>query len=249
MAGRSRFFLLTAVALNVVTFWGFSETYFAPLLSNESAFGGRVSDLPFIVHLHGWSFFLWYLLLLWQASLIYKSRRRLHRHTGMLSIGLVAVMTVTGLIIIPVNIFNESQTTGPPIWTLFGPVILATLFLFVAFYAQALRHRKSPSEHKRYIILASAPALGAAVFRVLLNIFGPNMWNIPAGILLTNIFIIAGMVHDRYHDGRVHTVYWVGLAVCLFVEIALMALPHTPIGEPVRAALSTLGETLFFLYD
>lgn len=248
MAGRSRFYLAMALAMNVVTFWGFSGTYFAPLLSKESAFGGNVADLPAIVHLHGLSFFLWYLVLLWQAALIFKSNHRLHRRTGMFSVGLVAVMTITGLIIIPVNIYNESQTSGPPIWTLFGPVILSTLFLFVGYYTLALLNRKRPDRHKRYMILASAPALGAAVFRILLSILGPNLWNIPAGLFLTNAFIVAGMLHDRRVDGRVHKVYWIGIAVCLTVEVLLIALPHTPIGKALLRVLAVIGENVRFLY-
>ncbi len=249
MAKRPRFYVLMAATMVVITFWGFAETYFAPLFSEESAFGGQVSDLPFLVHLHGWSFFLWYLLVLYQATLIAGARRALHRRIGAFSVALVGVMTITGLIIIPVNVYNEATIEGPPIWTLFGPVILSTLFLFVAYYALALRNRKQPALHKRYMILAGIPALGAAVFRIFLSLLGPNMLNIPAGILATNGLIVAAMIYDRRTEGRVHRVYWVGLAVCLTVEMLFMGLPHTPPGEILHNALREIGQRLLFLYN
>ncbi len=249
MAKRSRFYVWMAVTMVVITFWGFAETYFAPLFSDESAFGGQVSDLPFIVHLHGWSFFLWYLLVLFQAALIARAKRALHRRIGLFSIALAAVMTITGLIIIPVNIYNEATMEGPPIWTLFGPAILSILFLFLAFYALALRHRTRPALHKRYMILAGIPALGAAVFRIFLSLLGPKMLNIPAGILVTNALIVAAMLHDRRSEGKVHKVYWVGITVCVGVELLLFALPHTALGKAVNGALATIGGKLLFLYS
>lgn len=248
MARRTRHFLYMSVAMLVVTFWGFSETYFAPLFTGESPFG-PVRELPLMVHIHGWSFFLWYLLLTWQASLIASSKRGLHRQSGIASIVLVTVMTVTGLMIIPINVFNESQSDGPPIWTLFGPAILATLFIFVAYYSLAIRNRRQADKHKRYMILASTPALGAAVFRILMSLFGIQIINIPAGILATNLFIVAGMLYDRRTHGHVSRIYWIGLCVCLGTEIAMLALPHTPLGSPVRELLALVGEQLFFLYD
>ena len=248
MQRRSRFYLFMAIALNVVVFWGFSITYFAPLLSQQSAFGGDVADLPLIVHLHGLSFFLWFLLLLLQTSLIATSRYRLHRRTGIASVALVAIMAVTGLIIVTVNIHKPLQPGEPPIWILFGPAILSTLILFVVFYALAIRNRRRSDFHKRYIVVASSVVLGAAAFRVLMGILGPNLGNIPAGILLTNVFIIAGMLHDRYVDGKIHRVYWTGIIVCVTTEILFLALPHTPIGQAYLQLLAGIGAHLKFLY-
>jgi len=124
MRTKTRFYLITAIAMNIVMFLGFSQTYFAPLLLNKSAFGGNVSDLPFLVHIHGWSFFFWYLLLLWQASLIARSRHQLHRRGGIVSIGLAAIMTITGIVIMVVNINQSLQPGEPSLWRFFGPVIL-----------------------------------------------------------------------------------------------------------------------------
>ncbi len=246
---HTRFYLVMAFALSIITVWGFSQTYFAPLLLNKpSAFGGQISDLPWIVHVHGWSFFLWYLLLVFQASLINRSNIRLHRRTGAFSIGLVVIMVITGLIIIPINIHLTLEPGSPPVWRLFGLVILSTLFLFSVFYALALKNRKRPQYHKRFMLVASAAPLGAAVFRVFLSVFGPNQWNIPAGILATNLILVAGILNDRRTHGRVHPVYWVGLSACLITETLFFYLPHSPVGAVVLEALATIGGKLLFLY-
>lgn len=246
---QSRFYLLTAVALLLITVWGFSHTYFAPLLFDRpSAFGGRVSGLPAVVHVHGWSFFLWYVLLVVQAGLIRASKIRTHRLLGATSIALAAIMVLSGLIIIPVNIYQAMELGGPPIWRLFGLAIFSTLILFVLFYVLALRNRRRPEFHKRYMLQAGVPALGAAVFRILLSLLGPWRWGIPAGILLTNLVIVAGIVRDRRIEGRVHPVYWFGLTASLAIELLFLALPHTPIGGSILECLSALGEQLMFLY-
>ena len=136
----------------------------------------------------------------------------------------------------------------PPLWQFFGPVILAILFLFLGFYVLALQNLKRPECHKRYLIVASAGGLGAAVFRILLTIFGPNMWNIPAGILLTNLYIVAGMLRDRRVEGKVHKAYWQGLLVCVTVELVFFVVPHTAIGQALLRVLGAIGEAVRFMY-
>lgn len=246
---RPRFYLLTAIALLVITVWGFSQTYFAPLILNRpSAFGGLVSDLPLIVHLHGWSFFLWYVLLVVQASLIRASKVALHRRLGVLSVGLAAIMVLSGLVIIPVNVYKAMELDGAPIWYLFGPAILATLVLFTLFYILALRNRKRAEFHKRYMLIAGVPALGAAVFRIFLSLLGPWRWGIPMGILVTNLVIVAGIWRDRQVEGKVHRVYWFGLCASLGLELLMLALPHTDAGAAFLGFLSAIGKELLFLY-
>jgi hypothetical protein len=81
-----------------------------------------------------------------------------------------------------------------------------------------------------------------------MGILGPNLGNIPAGILLTNIAIIAGMLHDRHFDGKVHRAYWIGIIACVSTEILFLALPHTAIGQAYLQLLAGIGAHLKFLY-
>ena len=58
-----RFFLWTAVAIAATVLGGFWFTYFGPIIAGE-----RERD-ALAVHLHGWSFFAWYALLVVQSAL------------------------------------------------------------------------------------------------------------------------------------------------------------------------------------
>ena len=57
-------YLWLCLSASFVAFLGFSFTYFGPV------FAGNYPDVSPTVHLHGWTFFLWYLLLPLQAGLV-----------------------------------------------------------------------------------------------------------------------------------------------------------------------------------
>ncbi len=243
------FYLVGAVTLLFVALWGFSATYFAPLLGRTSAFGGRIADLPLIVHVHGWSFFLWYLLLVTQTALIRRRSVRAHRRLGIFSIVLAAIMVLSGFITIAFNVHLTVEHGGPPVWRTGGIAIFTALLLFVLFYALGIRNRARPDVHKRLLLMAGIPALGAAVSRILLVVFAPAPMNVAAGILLTNLLIVTAMAYDKIARGRVHPVYCAGLAVCLTTETIALALPHTAPGESVLEVLSGIGSYLGGFYQ
>jgi hypothetical protein len=233
----SRFYLGLALTMSAVCYYSFWLTYFGPSLS------GGAPRLSATVHVHGWSFFLWYLLLPLQAGLVSARRVNLHRTLGGASVVLVAVMVVTGLVVVTVQV-----ASGSPLWARIGLVIFSVLVLFLAFYVLALRHWRTPALHKRYIVLASSVALGAAVFRLLLR----SPVRIPepqiVGILLSNLFIVAAMLHDRRDGQRVHPVYIKGFALALTVEVVAVALALSPAGGMINAGLAAVGRALRVLY-
>ncbi|MFN0011814.1 MAG: hypothetical protein ACKVS8_09250 [Phycisphaerales bacterium] len=186
--GRDRFFLWTSFAIGVTVLGGFWFTYFGPILS-----GNRAPDAA-AVHLHGWTFFAWYALLMVQAGLAQSRRLSLHRTLGGMSVALASLMAGTGLLVVGVRMADASDT-GDPFWSASGPAIFATLVLFVIFYVAALRMRRRPDWHKRLIIIASVGGMGAATFRLCMVLFGPDsaMW---LGLLGSNLFLAAGMVRD-----------------------------------------------------
>ena len=74
------------------------------------------------VHLHGWSFFAWYVLLPIQAGLIAARCVALHRSIGTASTVLAAVMVATGLVVFGTQV-NLSLAPGgsPSSWFSMGP--------------------------------------------------------------------------------------------------------------------------------
>lgn len=236
----SYFWLCLAVSSTV--FYGFSITYFQPILA------GAYPPSPAAVHLHGWSFFLFYLLLPIQACLIRAHRVALHRTLGTLSLGLAAVMVGTGLVVIGTQMALSLRPDGSPFWRGMGPAVFSTLMLFVVFYARGILARRDRDRHRRLMLLASAGGMGAAGFRVMTQLLDFTVAAGVAGILIPNLFIVAAMVIDRRRGRPVHAVFRTGLPVSVGVEVAAFLITPTPVGHALAEALGWVGRMLAPLY-
>jgi hypothetical protein len=223
-------------------FIGFSLTYFGPLIREAYA------PVPPIVHVHGWSFFAWYLLLPLQAGLIRSRRVTVHRSLGLASIGLATVMIVAGVIVSVVRIDMARQPDGDPFWQLMGLPIFAVWVLFTVFYSAAIRRRRRVDEHKRFIVLASAVGLAAATFRIVVRVLGFNAWTAAIGILVCIIFPLAGMIHDRNRRDAVHPVYGWGVAATVVLIGGAFLLGGTTAGAVIERGLASIGGALTPLY-
>ena len=106
-------------------------------------------------------------------------------------------------------------------------MILGTLVVFVVFYVLGIRHRRDREFHKRCMVIASAGALGAAVFRILGAFAGFAPWTVWVGCTLPIFFLFAGMAYDRVIEGKVQPVYVWGVAAIL-VAVALFPLAISP---------------------
>ncbi len=239
---RESHYLWLCLSASFVTFLGFSSTYFGPMIAGEYP---KVSPT---VHLHGWTFFAWYLLLPLQAGLIAASRLRLHRALGYCSIALAIVMTVTGLLVIGVQMQLAQKPDGSAFWQMFGPGVFVTLVLFVVFYALALRFRRKREFHKRLILLASTGALGAAAFRVFSMAIGFGPLAVYGGILLPNLIILAAILVERRRGEGVHPVYRWGLPLSVIAEAGVLVATPTAAGKVLSTALARLGAVLAPLY-
>ena len=239
---KSAVYLTLALGMCAVTFGGFWFTYFGRILS------GDYPGVSPAVHVHGWSFFAWYLLLPLQAWLMRTRRVSLHRRLGLASTVLAFAMTLTGMVVLTVSIRKGLAAEGFDFFKVFGLPVFSTLLLFAVFYTLAIIHRKSPERHKRLIIIASAAGLGAAAFRLLGGFWDPQPWTMVVGITGTNLFIIAGMIHDQLSRGKIATVYWYGLATCVIVEFASFPLGATGLGQNLLGGLAALADVLDPLY-
>lgn len=251
-SNRSRkFYSSLALAISATAFLGFYFTYFSPMAA------GKYPSVSPAVHVHGWSFFLWYLLFPVQAILIAIGHKRLHFILGTTSLFLSAVMIFTGLLVASVRIGDALTSTDVNVfvsfWGTFGLVIAFTLLLFAGFYIAAFANRRRPSLHKRFMIMASASALGAAVFRIIVELFGYNWletpaWVMPAAIFLPNLFIVVGIVYDFVTRRSVQRVYAIGLPVAVAVEALGFWLATSTAGDFVRPFFAGFSDVFGFLY-
>mgnify|MGYP001823991419 FL=1 len=234
------FWLCTSTS--VIAFLGFSFTYFGPMLE------GAYPEVSPTVHLHGWSFFLWYLLLPVQAGLVPARRISVHRTLGLASIALATVMIGTGLVVIGVQMELASHPEGSPFWQFLGPGVFVTLGLFGLFYALAIRFRRRRELHKRFILLASTGALGAAGFRVLAQFMGFGPAAGVGGILLPNLVVVAAILVELGRGEGIHPVYRWGLPLSALAEGGAILLTNTGPGRVLSGALAWLGTALGGLY-
>lgn len=239
---RSTFYLLIICAMTCTMVLGFSFTYFGPIMR-----GGYPAVAP-IVHVHGWTFFAWYLLLPLQAALVRARRVSVHRTLGLAGMGLGAVIILVGLVVSVAQIHMARAPDGNPFWKLMGVPIFATWLLFTAFYIEAMRRRRRIEEHKRLIILASAAALSAATFRIVVRFAGFSTATALIGMLAVIIFPLAGMVIDRRQGRHVHPVYALGVAAIVVAMCAGFVAGAVPGGELVVRVLGWVGRLLMPLY-
>lgn len=239
------FYPALAILISATGFAGFSFTYFGPIL------GGSYPPAGAALHIHGWSFFLWYLLFPLQPLLVVMRRHALHMALGRVSVVLVTVMASTGFLVLTVRVEEAMRYGAPQVWLLYGPLILSNLVLFVVFYAAGIRMalRNRMQAHKRLMIVASAIGLGAGFFRLILFLSGFHPMSLPAGTLGCSLFIIIGMVYDRFTRRAVHPVYWIGLGALLVVEVSLLPQVNGDTVAWINQGLAAVGEHLGVLYQ
>lgn len=248
---RPWIYLGLALGMSVTVYWGFAYTYFTPI------FAGAYPEGSPAIHVHGWSFFLWFLLLPFQALLMATGRRRMHITLGGASVALAAVMVFTGILVASVRIQQGLSAIEPDeltmFWMDFGQLIMYNMILFVGFYGTAIARRDQPDVHKRMIVLASASVLPAAIFRIIVGLTGfywlatPG-WVMPAAFFLPAVFIVIGMVYDRVAKGSVHRAYLVGLPVLLIVHGLGLTIAGTAAGEAVSRVMALFAHVFGALY-
>lgn len=239
------FYPALAILISATGFAGFAFTYFGPIV------GGSYPPAGVPLHVHGWSFFLWYLLFPLQAVLIARGKYALHATLGLTSVALVVLMTFTGVLVLTVRVEEAVRNGAPEVWLLYGPLFLSNLILFIAFYAAAIYMavRNRLQAHKRLIIVASAIGLGAGFARVIMFLTGFHPLSIPAGTLGCGLFILIGMAWDRFTRRAVHPAYWIGLAALLVVEISLLPQVNGDAVSWINQGLAAVGDQLGVFYE
>lgn len=234
-------FPVLALAIALTAFAGFSLTYLGPLAT------GAYPDVSWAVHAHGIIYLAWCALLPVQA-LLAKRRFLVHRALGLGSIVLVVAMAFTGFLVIGVKVQAALQGSGPAFWKAFGVPIAAGLVLFLGFYAAALLLRTRPDWHKRLMISAAATVIAAAAWRLWVGAVGFEDWAMPAALVSTKLFIVAGAIWDFAARRQVHPAWWVGLGTSVAVEGASLAIVGTTLETPVARAIASFADMFGGVY-
>ena len=176
---------------------------------------------PWFMHLHGVIFLGWLALLVSQAVLAARGKIALHRRVGEFGIAYGALLWIVG---VAVSFIAPALHVRAGEWDMdraaaFLTIPLGDMVLFGGFFGAAILYRAQTEIHKRLILLACVAVMFAGAFRL------SYVMSLPAQILIWYSPVIAGMLYDRWKMGRVHRVYWVGIA------IMALALARIPFGE------------------
>ena len=195
-----------AMALTVVT--GFARTYYLRSYFGPTASVTGGTALSPLVHLHGALFTAWMVLFIVQTALVATRRVAIHRRLGVAAVALAIAMVVVGT---KTAITAAARGSAPPGLEplVFLVVPIFDMILFSGFVATAVWRRRDKEAHKRLMLLAYASIIVAGVARI------PGVIALgPLGFFaLSFLFVLFGMIYDRWSRGRIHSVYKWGLAV------------------------------------
>jgi len=228
---RRRYYVAMSLLLLLMILVGFWPSYYGPLVRGAA-------DAPWILHLHGAIYISWMLLFVAQTVLAARGRIRQHRKVGNFGIALGTAVFVMGLIVsfvAPVMTFNAgTRTLDEAAGFLLIP--LGDMVLFGGMFFTAVARRSNPELHKRLMLLATIAIAFAAIFRM--QAIGVPL---SAGLTLWFALPALGIVYDLRRHGRVHPVYWIGVAAMI---VAALRIPFSAsatwldISRPIIEALT-----------
>lgn len=233
-ADRERFYLYMSAAFVAVAVIGFAPTYWIPLVRGTL-------DVPPILHLHALCFYGWTLLFFRQTWLVSSGEVRRHREWGVAGVAVGTAMLFIGLAAASVSLRRAEAAGVGNAARPFSIVAVSAIVLFAALVAAAFVNVKRPDVHKRLMIVATASILQAAVGRLFLMVLAPPAVGTAISLnpppiavtvppaLVVDLFIVAGMIHDRKTLGRVHPTYWIAGGCVLAVQVLRVPVSATAV--------------------
>jgi hypothetical protein len=220
----SKFYVTMAAIFAAIAFGGFFGTYWLQLAR------GTFTGSP-MMHLHGLLFSLWTLFFLSQALLVANRRLKTHRAWGLFGIALATAMLFTGLAVAIQGLQFRLDAGHGDAARAFSIVPITAVLMFAGFVTAAILNLRRPEWHKRFMLVATASLLQAAIARFFflaatgggagmrpgLGPPQPIEGTMVAGIIV-ELLIVAAIIHDWRSHGRVHPAYLWGLGVMLAVH-------------------------------
>ncbi len=240
-----RFYVRIAAACLVVAVVGFTPTYWLPL------FRGTL-NVPAISHVHAAVFYSWTLLFLAQTWLAANRKLTRHREWGVVGVALATTMVFVGMAAAITSLKQSTAEGFGEAVRAFTVIPVSGLVFFVVLFTLALMKVRQPETHKRLMLVATVSLLQAAVGRWFLIFIAP----VPLGGgpvspppvfvtimpgLLSDLLILAAMVHDRKTMGRVHPVYWIAGGALVALQVLRVPISTTAAWTQVAHWLSTVS--------
>lgn len=189
------FYTGMAVAFMITVFAGFARTfYLRPYFDTRPL-------IP-LLHLHGFVFTSWLVLLLTQTALVATNRTRIHRRLGIAGGVLAVFMVLIGTTTAIIRAKGVAAPPGAPSPLALLTIPLGDMLVFAILVGTAFYFRRRVDVHKRLMLLATISILPAAVSRLpfaFMQQFGPL-----AIFGLSDLFIVPCLIYDFVTRGRPH---------------------------------------------
>lgn len=203
-------------------------------------FHGHAPPFPAVVYFHAVVFVGWLCLLTAQVLLIRFRKAEFHRELGMVGTALYGAMIVLGVttsVVVDDHFFGKAPSVPS-----FLSIQLADMVSFAVLGGAAIALRKSPSAHKRLMILATICVANAGFTRWwgngLERLLGDGYWGNLAQVYLSDFLLIALMgAYDLIRRRRLYAAYAVGAVWVLGVESIAIWLYVSPWWKPMATVL------------
>lgn len=210
---------------------GFAHTYYLAGITR--------APLPSrIIHIHGFVFSIWMILLLVQTALISAKKVALHRKLGMAGFVLACIMFVLALLAGANLLTRAPGTPDPAFFVRLSVVPFSNAFEFAILAAFAYAMRRNSPAHKRLIIVATVSIVVAAFFRVQVSFLYHQVQNdYYAGYG----FLVLLALYDLFALHRIHReTLWGSLLVVGGNQIGLLLGP-TALWTGIAHWIGSLG--------
>lgn len=169
-----------------------------------SYYGLKDVPIPGYIHFHGISMTLWCVLLISQATLIRFRQFKLHRWSGRLSFVLVPLILASGFHIAHITIKAVPPTMN--VYYYLSALMFNSLFAFAILYGLAIRYRKKPATHARYMVCTVFPLVTPVTDRIIYKYTSSLVPHAPSpdgitmvpafGFALALVLVIAMLIWD-----------------------------------------------------
>ena len=208
---RSAPFFGALLLLAIPAFW---LTYFFP----------PRYEADWHVHVHGVALFAWASLLIVQPWLIGAGRYRVHRQLGKAAYVLAPVIVVSTVLLARYRMHQATPDFGQ-LYFLWLQASLMVIFAIASF--QAIRLRRTPGLHARYMVCTGLAMVDPIVARVLFFYAGGDIpWTQIVTYLLIDAILLALWLADR-RAGNGIRVFPAMLALFVVLELPTFFLPQT----------------------
>jgi hypothetical protein len=231
VASSHRFYVRMAAVCLAVAVVGFSPTYWIPLFRGTLA-------VPAISHVHAAVFYGWTGLFLLQTWLAGNRRLSRHRELGVAGVALATAMVFVGMAAAVVSLKQSTADGFGAAARAFTIVPVSAILFFATLFTVALLQVKKLETHKRLMLVATVSLLQAAVGRWFVMFLAPaSAAGVPVSPppvfvtimpgLVSDLLIVAAMIHDRRTNGRVHPAYWVAGGALVALQVLRVPISTT----------------------